>query len=307
MALQGPLKPIRLNASVPLIKNLQSKFNLNFFVLSIVGWLFSACANPLASVQPDIKAFQHKYPDNFGFVEVENKKVHYAWSGDPAKQLLIFVHGSPGSWKGWSRFLLDEDLQKRFFIIAIDRFGYGNSNRGVTETSLEKQAQAVIEILKLNQRSKKPILVGHSYGGPVIAGVAMLEPQLVGGLVFVASSVSPALEKVKWFQYPASWWPFRYLIPTDLRVCNEEILPLKSELETQTHRWPKIEAKVAIIQGVDDTLVPKENADYIVEHLKKEQIVYFEKTAKLGHFVPWERPDLIIKAIESLVGEAAYK
>lgn len=267
-------------------------------LLSLLTSWCTSCANPAASIQPDIEMFQKKYPSNFGFVDSGNRKVHYAWSGDRSKRPLVFVHGSPGSWKGWAHFLLNEDLQKRFFMIAIDRLGYGGSGNGISETSLDKHAQALIQVASLSP--KTVILVGHSFGGPVIAGAAMNNPQKVAGLIFVASSVSPDLERTKWFQYPATWWPIKYLIPTELRVCNEEIFPLKGELMAQKNRWFEINSKVAILQGADDQLVPAGNADYIVSRLKSESVIFAMKIAQQGHFLPWERPDLILKSIDEV-------
>ena len=189
---------------------------------------------------------------------------------------------------------------KHFQLIAVDRPGYGGSGEGMSEGSLKEQAAVVMEALQVNQSGLPAILVGHSYGGPVIAQMAISYPDRVAGLVFVASSVSPDLESTKWFQYPATWWPLRVLIPTSLRVCNEEILPLKQELLRILPEWSLIRAKVVLIQGEEDELVPKENLDFLVSHLRSEQIVKIDRVAGLNHFVPWKRPDLILDGIWSL-------
>ena len=254
----------------------------------------------MSSLKKDIELFQKQFPDNFGSVEVDGRSMHFVWSGDKTKIPLVLVHGSPGSWEGWAKFLLNSELQKKYFVIAVDRLGYGKSGSGQTEPALDKQANAILQVLRANAKHSKAILVGHSFGGPVIASAAMLDPTKIAGLVFVAASVSPELEETKWFQYPASWWPIRHLIPTELKVCNEEIRPLKSELQSQSNRWPLIKARVAVIQGNEDRLVPKENADYLQQRLPSRTIVFFEKVEKLSHFIPWERPDLILRAIESV-------
>ncbi len=267
-------------------------FKLIFICLILVG-----CVNPMAALKPDLTKFLKKYPDNFGYVQTENKKIHYAWSGDKSKRLIVFVHGSPGSWEGWVKYLNNENLQKNFHLIAIDRPGYGKSQKGKSEGSLVKQAEAVSAVLNLNQSHQPAILVGHSYGGPVIAQVGMGDSEKIGALIFVGSSVSPELEKTKWIQYPATWWPFKFLIPSMLRVCNEEIMLLKKELFLQTDQWDKITAKVVIIQGVDDKLVPVENVDYLIKKINKDLLVSVLKIPKVGHFIPWERQELILDSI----------
>jgi pimeloyl-ACP methyl ester carboxylesterase len=224
-------------------------------------------------------------------------KMRFAWSGDVKKRPIIFVHGSPGSWKAWAGFLQNPQLQNKFHIIAVDRPGYGGSDRGHSEESLKVQSADVISALQYNESGLPAILVGHSYGGPLIARMAADFPQKVSALIFVASSVDPKLEKTKWYQYPASWWPIRSLIPTDFRVCNEEIFALKKELELLLPLWPTIKAKSVLIQGEQDDLVQKENYDFLIQHLAKEQILKATLVPQLNHFIPWKRPDLILDAI----------
>lgn len=277
-------------------------FCKSLFYFFLVLFLIS-CANPLKTIQPDIDLFLKKYPRNFGFVETDHRRVHYAWSGDPAKRPLVFVHGSPGSWQGWAKFLTNDNLQKNFYLIAVDRLGYGESGKGVTEPALERQAQAVLDALSKSRSQRKSILIGHSFGGPVIAKSAMMNSNQISGLVFVAGSVSADLEKMKWFQYPATWWPLKLLIPTDLRVCNEEIFSLKNELLKMSGEWSKIDLKIIVLQGTKDQLVPVGNADFLQNHLPKKSLLSLQKIPNQGHFIPWERPDLILKAIEDLDAE----
>lgn len=269
---------------------------------SLLLLVLSNCANPMASIQSEIGIFKKTHPENFGNIKINKTNVHYAWAGDRTKRVIVFVHGSPGSWEGWAHFLVNKELSERFYLLAIDRLGYGGSNKGVSEPSLESQALAVLAVLDSAQNHEPAILVGHSFGGPVIAKVAMIAPERIGGLIFVASSVSPDLEKIKWFQYPASWWPIRSLIPSDLRVCNEEIFSLKNELKSMLNDWKLIRAKVAIIHGVTDRLVPIENVDFIAAKIDSSSILKTEKIPDQGHFIPWERPDLILEAISVIGG-----
>lgn len=269
-------------------------------IFLLVSFTLVACANPTISVEPDLKKFKSEHSDQIQEFKGQNRTMRYAWSGDPSKPPLLLVHGSPGSWDSWSHFLMDSELQKKFQVIAVDRPGYGGSTPGVTVTSLAIQAADIMEVLKINKSQSPAILVGHSYGGPVIARAAMDFPDQVSGLVFVASSVSPDLEETKWFQYPAAWWPIRFLIPTALRVCNEEILPLKSELLLMMPFWKNIKARSVLIQGGQDDLVPPENLNFLEQHLDPHLIVQVMKVPEMNHFVPWKRPDLIFDAIRTL-------
>lgn len=274
--------------------NLFGKIESIFLVVIFI----SGCANPTLTIESDIKQFKKNFPQQIKVFHGKNGPLGYAWSGDPLKRPLVFIHGSPGSWEGWSHFLLDPELQKKFQLIAIDRPGYGQSQPGIVVPSLAIQAANMMEVLKINQSNLPAILVGHSYGGPVIAKAAMDFSQQVAGLVFVASSVDPELEKTKWFQYPATWWLLRWMIPSALRVCNEEILPLKSELMQMLPFWKNIKAYSVLIQGEKDDLVPVENLNFLTEHLDSKKVVKIMRVPDTNHFIPWMRPDLIIDGIQ---------
>lgn len=267
-------------------------------VFSILLFLFVGCQSPTGVIQGDIERFQQVNPDHLVTYKTVHREMGFAWSGNPANPPLLLIHGSPGSWRGWAHFLMNESLQKHFHVIAVDRPGFGASGRGDVEPSLEKQASLLMDALLFNTSKTKAIVVGHSLGGPVAARLAMDYPEKISALILVAASVDPDLEKIKWFQYPASW--FGFLLPTDLRVCNEEIFPLKGELQKMLPLWHNINAKVSIIQGEGDDLVPPANVDFLLRNLPPKTIFQVVRVPNLNHFVPWKRPDLILDAVERL-------
>ena len=56
------------------------------------------------------------------------------------------------------------------------------------------------------------MLIGHSLGGPVIARMAMDYPDAYQGLIFVAASIDPEMEKEEWYRS----WIKRYSILSEL-------------------------------------------------------------------------------------------
>lgn len=272
---------------------------IRFIFLILTTLPLVSCQNPAKSIEPDIEKFKTEHSDQFTEYKTIHRTMRFAWSGDPKKRPLIFVHGSPGSWQGWAAFLLNSELQKNFHIIAIDRPGYGGSGQQ-SESSLQIQASDIMQALQFNQSSEPALLVGHSYGGPVIARMAMDYPEKIAGLIFVASSVDPELEEIKWIQYPAMHWPIKYIIPNSLRVCNEEIMDLKPELQKLIPLWNSVKIKTIIIQGDKDDLVPKENLNFLVAHIDSKYVIEANLIPGLNHFIPWKRPELILDAIQKL-------
>lgn len=125
----------------------------------------------------------------------KGREMYYVAVGDTSKQTVLFVHGSPGTWDNFLYFLADSSALENYRLIAVDRPGFGKSGNGIPERSLTQQAEVINEVLVKEQTSA--ILVGHSYGGPVIARMAIDFPCQSDALVFVAASVDPELEKNK--------------------------------------------------------------------------------------------------------------
>ena len=224
----------------------------------------------------------------------------FAFNGDKTKPVLLFVHGSPGSWEGWTHFLKDPDLLAHFFIIAVDRPGFGGSGAGNPERSLRQQALMILDVLQFAQNSAQVILVGHSYGGPVVAQMAVLVPEKIKGVVFAASSVSPQLEDVRWYQHLGHAWPFRYLLSDDLSSCNEEIYVLEKELTKLAPGLKDFRPSVSIVHGDADPLVPVANVAYLHEKLPVGSIKFERVLKGANHFLPWEHPQDIKDAILTL-------
>lgn len=232
----------------------------------------------------------------FGYVGQAEKPIHYARIGADTLPTVLFIHGSPGAWDAFIGFFADSLLYQRAQLISVDRLGFGKSGFGKVERSLQAQAAAIAPLLSLGKSGRKPMLVGHSLGGPVAARLAMDYPDLVGGLILVAPSIDPALEKQEWYRPLGEAFPFRQWLPAELRVSNEEILPLKAELEQMLPLWATIRVPVIVIQGEDDPLVPPGNAAFAKRVLTNAPVT-IQMIPKMNHFIPWSRPDLIREAI----------
>ena len=269
---------------------------LGFFLLALAVRLFLDFDFEMKPEQARAYFAARKLQPHFKTHQFGDRPIHHVSVGDPGKPLVVFVHGSPGSWDAFIGFLGKPSLLERARLVSVDRPGFGGSGRHRHEPSLQRQAAALQPILENAQHGKGAILVGHSLGGPVIARMAMDYPHLVAGLIMVAPSIDPQLEKTKWYQIPADWKLFSWMVPKVLVTTNREILPLKGELETMLPLWASITQPVTVIQGEKDRLVPPGNADFAKRVLTTAPLTTV-RIPDLNHFVPWRRPDLIEKAI----------
>jgi pimeloyl-ACP methyl ester carboxylesterase len=224
------------------------------------------------------------------------QKMNYIISGSDSLPIVVFIHGSPGSLSAFIHFMDDTVLLNKVQMISVDRPGFGASNYGYAEPSLEQQCRDIKPILDKHKNGRPVFLVGHSLGGPIIARMAMDYPELVDGLIFVAASVDPELEPDEWFRGPLATPFVKWMLPRWLRASNDEIYQLESQLNQMLPLWTKITCPSIFIQGQKDELVPAANADFAKKMLVNAP---FELVTdpEMNHFVPWSHPYLIQNAI----------
>lgn len=237
-----------------------------------------------------------------GTYKFAERTIHYTHVGTDGKPLVLMVHGSPGSSDAMLDYLADTSLRRQAQLVSVDRPGFGYSDFGKTERSLKQQAQQLRPLLeKFRATGGKALLVGHSYGGPLIVRMAMDFPDLVDGLVIVAGSVDPELEPQQWWTRPLDWWIFRWMAPGALRVSNQEIIPLKKELEDMMPLWEKLTCPVTFLQGTKDNLVPAGNADFAKKMLVNSRKLEVDMLPGDDHFIMWTKEKLISGKIQEML------
>jgi pimeloyl-ACP methyl ester carboxylesterase len=245
--------------------------------------------------EKNVTAEQHQY-------NIKGKEIHYVTSGDKSKPVVLFVHGSPGSLSAFIRYLADSTLLPNAFLITTDRPGFGYSNFGIGEPSLEKQAKILHPLLVKYKKDRPLILVGHSLGGPLIAKMAMEYPNLIDGLIIVAGSIDPDLEPNEtWFRAPLATPFLSWILPGSFRASNDEIYQLKPQLQEMIPYWKNITCPVIVIQGTADELVPYANVDFAKKMLVNAPTEFVIKDG-MNHFVPWSNPELIRGSILKMIG-----
>ena len=122
------------------------------------------------------------------FVTVDNLKVHYIESG--AGPTVVLIHGNAGGVEDFEFGAIDS-LARKYRVVAIDRPGHGASDRAAGSSSpVEYQAQLLHQTLSV-LGIKKPILVGHSWGGSLVLSYALKYPDEVAAMVLLAPAAYP--------------------------------------------------------------------------------------------------------------------
>jgi pimeloyl-ACP methyl ester carboxylesterase len=83
--------------------------------------------------------FEDRKQPVFDNYAVDDRLIHYAEVQSPGKLLIVFLHGTPGSWYNWAQYMADENLSAKTHLIAVDRPGFGKSAANGVVPSLQKQ------------------------------------------------------------------------------------------------------------------------------------------------------------------------
>ncbi len=236
----------------------------------------------------------------FYTIQNDSLKLFVATTGADTLPPLLLIHGAPGAWYGYLNMIDDSLLQSRFHIIAIDRLGYNHSSLRKKRfvTSIETQARAAALALSLNRSRQKGVVLGRSFGAPIAAQMAILQPQHFEKLVMLAPAIDPAKEKFWWFSKPAKWWIVRLWLPHRLNVATFEKFAHAKELEKLSKQWFKLQVPTTVVQGGKDWIVDPSNLDFARQQLANKN-ANFIFLPEAGHLISNSHPDLVRKLVLS--------
>lgn len=224
-----------------------------------------------------------------GDIAVGNRNIHYAMSGVDTMPMLVFIHGSPGSWDAFKIYMMDSMLLQKYCMVSIDRPGFGYSDFGKALPMKEQTTMLNIAVQKI-YNGKPIILAGHSLGGPAILKMAATMKDVeIDGLVLIAGSVSPEAEAPERWRTVFDNSPLRYLLPGAFRPSNTEIVYFKKDVYELQADFKAIHCPVLILHGDKDDFVPPANATYAKEHLVNSPSVRIVWYKDERHFIPWTR------------------
>ena len=266
-------------------------YRVRYFIIFIgASLILAGCSVPKPTTKPDMVERYRKQLT----VKSDELLISYLENGNSSGQLYVMVHGTPGSATGWADYV--ESPPAGSHILAIDRPGFGKSTSSKSFPNLKDQVEAIHQLIPENQRNV--ILVGHSLGGPIVSQYAAQYPQQIQSVVILAGSLDPNLEKIHPLQYFGNWKLIRPLLPTKMRNANEELIALQSQLEMLVPMLSEIKAKVVIVHGDHDDLVPVQNVQFIQDHFTSAKCIETIIMPGQNHFLPWNAQETVRKALQ---------
>ena len=233
----------------------------------------------------------------FRYIRYKNLDIHHAIVGDSTKPLLLIVHGSPGAWYSSMKLLDDSTLQRNFRLVAVDRMGFGKSNYGVSEPSIQEHVHYIEKIVEEYNKDGKIYLMGSSYGAAIAASFAMQHPDLVKELYLISPVIDPSKEKMFWFSYVAKLAVVSMLVPEYLNVASDEKFAHRKQLCGLKSHWGEITCKTYVLMGEKDWLASLGNLDFAKKELVNAKDPEFYLLPNTGHTIIYQRSDLLVSLL----------
>jgi len=292
-----------LNNSSTVIK---SSKKIRYALFACLALLAIAVSNVGVLAQPYSPSPIRDIGIKFAKVQMGDRDIGYAYSGNPDKPGVLFIHGTPGGWGAFERYLENKRLKQDFFMVSIDRLGWGASPLPLKEVNgdFDLQADSINAILKAYP-DKKWILLGHSLGASIAPKVALKNPEAVTDLFLLAGSLKPSLGGPRWYNRAANTWVVANLIGDNMRRSNREIMGLRKQLRSMDKeiKQSQLPSKLTLMQGRKDKLVSPKNPAYVeqawINNFASIEIIDLEEE---GHFLPWRKTPLIVDTLYRLLG-----
>jgi len=136
---------------------------------------------------------------------------------------VVVLHGNGSMLEDLSSSGLIDQLAEKYRVIALDRPGFGGTNRGTSGAwTPERESALLLEVLAA-LGVERALVVAHSWGTLVALSLALRQPTSVNGLVLLSGYYYPTTRLDVALQTPAS-------LPIIGNLLRHTVLPLIGRL-----------------------------------------------------------------------------
>jgi pimeloyl-ACP methyl ester carboxylesterase len=207
------------------------------------------------------------YQGNVNHYIAAKRRIYYATIGEDHLPAILFIHGAPASMTIYKDYFTDEELLEQVAMYAVDRPGFGVTN-GNAEPAIQKQAEMIFPLAERIHRVHQPLIImAGSYGVPIGCRLVIDHPKIVRGLLLVAPSLGPGLEKMYWITPLLAKGFLSKFVSREYKSASIEKMRHRKELQKMLPLWNKIDVPVFYLQSQNDSVVYPSNADFAKRHL----------------------------------------
>lgn len=219
---------------------------------------------------------------------------------------MLFIHGFGGRATQWKYQLAE--FSNEYRVIAPDLRGHNRSSKPHTRYSVDEFVDDLAHTVKSLNVPQPLVMVGHSFGGALVAEYAIRYPDDVERLVLIATAS----------QFPLIWparmafrLPAATLRPVHRFVRRALSAPphvLKAFYRNAMAGWdgrqvfPQVSKPTLVMVGHRDQVFPQATFAEVPQLLPNAQSVDVGASA---HLVPLERPEAVNRSISRFLGDGA--
>ena len=311
--------------------NSKTKRTIKILSISLFGIIMIAIITPY--IIPVSKAQKDYSPivfENSKYLTVDNMLIHYrVW--EPAQnqnnnQWILLLHGMGGSTYSWEN-NASVFCNAGYNVVAVDipPYGYSDKNPDFNH-SIDSRANLLWRFANKISLKANWIIIGHSMGGGIAQCMAIIKPNKVDKVIFVAPALFDELKPGKTLgQRFASFGPVErvmaiigeafYIKPSKINeilqssfattvpdsVSDEYYKALSTNgtsyafIRSYTRAKPekhinglKFNTPALAFFGNNDTWVPYSSVEEIIKQLKSVEVIFFESA---GHSLMETHPE----------------
>jgi pimeloyl-ACP methyl ester carboxylesterase len=282
---------------------------------------------------------ERRNPPAGRFVTVEDVRLHYVERGKGFP--LVMLHGNGSMIQDFQSSGLIDLAAEKYRVIAIDRPGFGHSNRP-RKTVWTPAAQADLIAAALKKIGvQRAIILGHSWGTLVAIALALRYPQAVRGLVLASGyyypnaradvvilsppaipllgdvlshTLSPLLSRLMWPMmlrkiFGPSPVPEKFdgfpeemaVRPSQIRASAAESALMIPSANTLEKQYPQLQMPVAIVAGAEDRLIERKQSAKLRRDIPHSTLRCVPNT---GHMVHQTATGEVITAIDMVASQS---
>ncbi|WP_189154657.1 alpha/beta fold hydrolase [Lentzea pudingi] len=118
----------------------------------------------------------------------DGRVIRAVTAGEGPGPLVVFEAGMSAPGSSWIH--TQREVSARYRTLSYDRAGYGGSDVDPHDRTLDRIADDLTALLDALGETAPVLLVGHSWGGPIIRVFADRYPERVAGMVFVDATLA---------------------------------------------------------------------------------------------------------------------
>lgn len=211
------------------------------------------------------------------------------------------------------------ELAKSARVLSYSRAGYGGSDARPEPRTLLQSSIELDQLIAATGARPPFILVGHSYGGLLVRAFAARHPDWVAGMVLVDPTderFSPALRNIDAGRVDQDDRTFASIVPAKFQP---ELAALKPVLDSGVFPVPGKLPDVPVV--VISSMQTVEKPEFFLETAPARAVLFglhddFAKsfqegrhvvTARSGHNIQLEEPQLVIDAVQQVIALASKR